>query len=297
MPRTVPEIAEQTSESDIEILTGLIIDLDAITLDSFTANPQRVPPCAGPPVELKWQISEDYSVVADDPALRAALKAVNFQLFPIALDVQESGQTEVRPAATTTYRIHALYGRAMLSLEPSLTVVVDESSCPTYSITEDLLRSVAQQGAEDFVRSYNTANKDELRLTGAVGLQIRSDGVDMHLSLLRPGVIDVTIDVDATFWLYPKKCGVGVVSSSFSVDADLPWELYLVDPVAVAVIEFILDVVIGNELRPALVKGFEELFSMFVPEGRCVCRISPQTGTLTVIACPILAKNGGSSNA
>jgi hypothetical protein len=35
-----------------------LLDAGAITLDSFTANPQTVAPCGGPPVTLTWKLRD-----------------------------------------------------------------------------------------------------------------------------------------------------------------------------------------------------------------------------------------------
>jgi len=277
-------------EPDDSVLQQL---LDLITLDSFTANPSTLPPCGGQPATLSWRITT-HPERATSVALRQALSFVRFTInLGRDIFVPAVGSMQVHPPRTTVFVLSARYGQAQLALDPTLILRIDQSLCSTTTITADQLRPLVQLAAEQFLRQKGA------RLRSPVGLDIGENGIHVHLAIVRPGTIDVDVDVDVVFQLYPNNCAIQLMYARYNVDADLPWWLYLVDPVIVGLIEAFLSLVIGNELRGELLNRFQSFLTSFIPSNLCVCSVSFATalgvplgqlpisgGALLILTCP-----------
>jgi hypothetical protein len=256
------------------------VDQGAITLDLFTADPDTITPCGGPSSTLSWRISTHEHQATTD-AQRRALSRVTYTLgfFSSGEVVAAAGSKTVHPSLTWTYTISAVLGRASQPLG-DVVVSTDQSSCSTTPIIADQLRQLAQVGAEQFVRQQGA------RLRSPVALDITENGIHIHLAITRPGKIDVDVDVDAVFQLFPTDCTIRLTYARYNVDADLPWWLYLIDPLIVGTIEAFLSVIIGNELRAALLTQFQQQLAAFIPASQCVCYITLGNGQFSVLTCP-----------
>ena len=284
------------SETNDSVLQELL-DSNAVTLDSFTANPSTLPPCGGQPATLSWRITK-HPERAKSVVLRQKLSFVYFTIN-LGRDffVNAVGNMQIHPPRTTVFVLSAGLGTGLLQarqgLDPTLILRIDESSCSTTTITADQLLPLVQVAAEQFLR------ENDARLRAPVGLDIGENGIHVHLAIVRPGKIDVDVDVDVVFFLYPNNCAIQLTYARYNVDADLPWWLYFADPLIVGIIEAFLSKIIGNELKGALLSRFQSFLNSFIPSNLCVCRVSFASavgvppgqppisgGALLILTCP-----------
>ena len=115
-------------QNDILTLEQLI-DLGVITLDSFTANPDKVPPCGGPGSSLSWSIGVHPNLASRD--LRDSIGAVKFELdqgvIPIdgiGTSLPRIGAKVVQPISTSDFVVLARLRQVKAPLG-SVTITVD----------------------------------------------------------------------------------------------------------------------------------------------------------------------------
>jgi hypothetical protein len=277
-----PENGNGTQPPDDSAVLDALVMNGAITLDSFTADPATVTPCGGPPSTLRWQITEHADRATTDPE-RRQLRNVGFRLkfgFAGDLPVDLVGSRAVQPSLALAYTLSAALSIHRVPLG-TVMIRTDESACPPpTTVTADQLRPLVEAAAQQFVLQQGA------RLRSPADLDISENGIHIHLAITRPGTIDVDVDVDVVFQLFPNNCGIQATYSRYNVDADIPWWLYLFDPVLVGIIEAFLSDIIGNQLRSALLNQVQSFLNGFIPPNLCVCRVTLADGQFSVLACP-----------
>jgi hypothetical protein len=185
------------------------------------------------------------------------------------------GARVVQPSITSHYSILARLRQVKGALGRSVTVIVDETLCRRISLSETFLRDFVQGNIPDLVREF------EGRLRSPVGLQVNSSGVMLNLRLrVKLQGYDGDVDINTRYQVLIQDCRPNILNPAWDIDADLGvWEnLWNTDDV-------IADNVTGI-LRPRLIDTFQTLFTQFVNDDTCLCRVTPLPDQLDVTICP-----------
>jgi hypothetical protein len=284
------EVDDFGNLSDQQDVLGDLISDGVLSLESFTANPSATAPCGGPPVTLSWHIAI-HRDRASEEELRI-LPQVRFELdvgiIPVVTQVNAIGSHVVQPMATTTYILYASIGVARIGKVRAelgtVTVTVSEGRCIRQSIPEDDIRRMVQ----DYFNTNYGPNNSEARLRAPVGLEIDTDGITLRLRLVKPGIVDIDIDVNARLLLPVQDCQARVMYAEFGVNANLPWWLELVAPVVIDIVEAFIGAHIEGELKPRLLQEVQRFLDDYfrqIPSILCLCRLRPLRDQIEVLAC------------
>jgi len=278
------------AESDQSILQDIatleqLIDAGVITLDSFGANPERVPPCGGRGTTLSWVIGVHPSLAP--AALQNSFQAVQFELdqgvIPIdgiGASLPRIGAKVVQPITTSDFVLLARLRQVKVPLG-SVRVTVDASRCRPICIPEEVLK-----GTIELLLSRKFGANSDFKL-GRVTLQITTGDVALSISFTYGTPIgDVQIQLNAHFLLLVQDCRARVIDSNVSIDLLPPAFLELLFPVVLNIVEAFVGAELLGTLRPELIQQFQSLINQFIPQNLCLCHLEAVPHEINALACP-----------
>lgn len=255
-----------------EQLAHAIRCMQGVELQAFSASPTTISPF-GSPARLTWS--------ASSPA-----NCLGLQFLLNGQQVDRSGTQDVRPAATTTYRLEA----TMLGFRRTLasaTVVVNTQGCIIGAVLEDKVREDVRDATAEFDQ-----DTPEVRERSTPGVEVTARGVALRLrfTIIVNNFANPDLDVDCEVSIRAQDGGVRARYRSFAVDVDWPWWVTGVSLGVTKIVEEVIESRIEGVLRPklldAVVAAFDADLAMIPPTHR-LYTLTTAADRIDWMVCPI----------
>lgn len=269
---------------DSNLLADLL-DTQAITLDSFIANPAVTPPCGGPGSTLSWRLTR-HPDRAPTSELRTALRSVAYDLTGPSLflrNVPSVASRVVQPLDSSSFNIFSRLRQVSFFLG-SVAVTVDASRCQRLIITESLAQPFVEENLAGLLSRIRDEANIVVTLRSPVVVNFVPGGIELRLRFtFRTSEGEADVDIDTRLEILVQNCRPRVIFGSWEIEADIS---FLADIFTLGLGDDRVEAEVERLLKPQLLKAFEDFLGGLVPQDKCLCRVIPGSDQIEVQICP-----------